>query len=141
MYGTPTLGRYVSSAQLQAVHTTEENKMSEELTNEAVDAAVILENRVNERVEKEVEKALASRLRKAVVAEVVKAISEEKQNMMMEISITVGKALRASELEGRKPLWESTPEELGLDRSDLNSSSMRRLDDVQENLNAIRKQT
>ena len=115
--------------------------MSEELTKEALDAAVIFENKVNERVEKEVEKALASRLRKAVVAEVVKAISEEKQNMMMEISITVGKALRASELEGRKPLWESTPEELGLDRSDLNSSSMRRLDDVQENLNAIRKQT
>ena len=71
----------------------------------------------------------------------LKAIAEEKQNMMMEISITVGKALRASELEGRKPLWESTPEEFGLDRADLNSSSMRRLDDVQENLNAIRKQT
>jgi len=74
-------------------------------------------------------------------AEVVKAIGEEKHNMMMEISITVGKALRASEMEGRKPLWESTPEEFGLTAKDLNSSSMRRLDDVQENLNAIRKQT
>jgi hypothetical protein len=115
--------------------------MSEELTNEAIDAAIILENKVNERVEKEVEKVLASRLRRAVVAEVVKAISEEKQNMMMEISITVGKALRSSELEGRKPLWESTPEEFGLTHEDLNKSSMRRLDDIQENLNAIRKQT
>ena len=115
--------------------------MSEELTSEAVNSAILLEGRVNERVEKQVALNLNSMLRKAVKEEVQKAIAEEKQNMMMEISITVGKALRASELEGRKPLWESTPEEFGLDRADLNSSSMRRLDDVQENLNAIRKQT
>jgi len=115
--------------------------MSEALTQEAVDAAVILEGKVNERVEKQVALNLNSMLRKAVKEEVQRAIAEEKQNMMMEISITVGKALRASELEGRKPLWESTPEEFGLTAKDLNSSSMRRLDDVQENLNAIRKQT
>jgi hypothetical protein len=111
--------------------------MSEELTQEAVDAAVILENRVNERVEKEVEKVLASRLRKAVVAEVVKAIGEEKHNMMMEISITVGKALRASEMEGRKPLWESTPEELGLTHAELNKHMLGK--DIDEH--AIHKQT
>jgi hypothetical protein len=111
-------------------------KMEDDLTKDAVDAAIILENKVNERVEKEVEKVLANRLRKAVVAEVVKAISEEKQNMMMEISITVGKALRASELEGRKPLWESTPEELGLDRADLNKHMLGK--DIDDH--AIRKQ-
>ena len=115
--------------------------MSEELTSEAVNSAILLEGRVNERVEKQVALNLNSMLRKAVKEEVQKAIAEEKQNMMMEISITVGKALRASELEGRKPLWESTPEEFGLTTKDLDSSSMRRLDDVQENLNAIRKQT
>lgn len=115
-------------------------KMEDDLTKDAVDAAIILENKVNERVEKQVALNLNSMLRKAVKEEVQKAIREEKHNMMMEISISVGKALRASEIEGRKPLWESTPEEFGLTAKDLNSSSMRRLDDVQENLNAIRKQ-
>jgi hypothetical protein len=95
-------------------------KMEDDLTKDAVDAAIILENKVNERVEKQVALNLNSMLRKAVKEEVQKAISEEKHNMMMEISIAVGKALRASEIEGRKPLWESTPEELGLDRADLN---------------------
>jgi hypothetical protein len=111
--------------------------MSEELTQEAVDAAVILENRVNERVEKQVALNLNSMLRKAVKEEVQRAISEEKHNMMMEISITVGKALRASELEGRKPLWESTPEELGLTHAELNKHMLGK--DIDEH--AIHKQT
>ena len=111
--------------------------MSEELTKEAIDAAVILENKVNERVEKQVALNLNSMLRKAVKEEVQRAIHEEKHNMMMEISITVGKALRASELEGRKPLWESTPEELGLDPADLNKHMLGK--DIDDH--AIRKQT
>lgn len=111
-------------------------KMEDELTKEAVDAAIILEDKVNERVEKQVALNLNSMLRKAVKEEVQRAIAEEKQNMMMEISITVGKALRASELEGRKPLWESTPEELGLDSADLNKHMLGK--DIDDH--AIRKQ-
>jgi hypothetical protein len=115
--------------------------MSEELTQEAVDAAIILENRVNERIEKEVHRVISRELSKLIAHEVDKAFMAYKDSMMMDISITVGKIMRHTEEENRKPLWASTPEEFGLDRADLNSSSMRRLDDVQENLNAIRKQT
>jgi len=111
--------------------------MSEELTKEAIDAAIILENRMRERVEKEVALTLNGMLRRAVKEEVQRAISEEKHNMMMEISISVGKALRASEMEGRKPLWESTPEELGLDPADLNTHMLGK--DIDDH--AIRKQT
>jgi len=111
--------------------------MSEELTNEAVDAAIILENRVNERVQKEVALMLNSMLRRTVKEEVQRAIGEEKHNMMMEITIAVGKALRSSEMEGRKPLWESTPEELGLDPADLNTHMLGK--DIDDH--AIRKQT
>jgi hypothetical protein len=115
--------------------------MSEELTNEAVDSAIILEGRVNERVEKEVNRILDRQISKLVAMEINKAFGAYKDAMMMEISVTIGKILRYTEEENRKPLWESTPEEFGLTAKDLNSSSMRRLDDVQENLNAIRKQT
>ena len=115
--------------------------MSEELTQEAVDSAVILEGRIRERVEKEVERTINRYINSLVKSEVHKAFEEYKQEMLMEISITVGKIMRHTEEENRKPLWESTPEEFGLTAKDLNSSSMRRLDDVQENLNAIRKQT
>jgi hypothetical protein len=111
--------------------------MSEELTKEAIDAAIILENKMRERVEKEVALTLNGMLRRAVKEEVQRAIGEEKHNMMMEISITVGKALRASEMEGRKPLWESTPEELGLDPADLNTHMISKGGED----HAIRKQT
>jgi hypothetical protein len=105
--------------------------MNEEITNEVVDTAVILEGKVNERVRKEVERMLSGMLSKTVREEVRKAMGEEKHNMMMEISITVGKALRASEMEGRKPLWESTPEELGLNPADLNTHMLgKNIDDA-----------
>ena len=113
--------------------------MSEELTNEAVDSAIILENRVNERVEKEVTRIINRELSKLVASEVHKAFEQYKNAMIMEISITVGKIMRNTEEENRKPLWETNPDEFGLDKEFLNKSSMRRLDDVQENLNAIHK--
>jgi hypothetical protein len=110
--------------------------MSEELTQEAVDAAVILENRVNERVEKEVNRILDRQISKLVSLEVKKAFEQYKNSMMMEISITVGKIMRHTEEENRKPLWESTPEELGLTRADLNKHMLGK--DID---NAIHKQT
>jgi len=115
--------------------------MSEELTKEAVDAAVILEGRVRERVEKEVALTLNGMLRKAVKEEVKRAINEEKHNMMMVISISIGKALRASEIEGRKPLWESKPEDFGLTDEDLNKHMLGGHIVTKGDINAIHEQT
>ncbi len=114
----------------------------EELDQAAVDSAIILEGRIRERVEKEVEYALNRTLRKAVVAEVHKAIQEEKHNMMMEITVAIGKAMRASEREERKPLWESKPEDFGLDAGDLRVHKLspdRSNGDVKEINNALRE--
>jgi hypothetical protein len=71
----------------------------EELDQAAIDSAIILEGKMRERVEKEVQYALNRTLSKAVVAEVHKAIQEEKHSMMMEITVAIGKAMRASERE------------------------------------------
>ena len=111
--------------------------MSEELTNEAIDSAIILENKVNERVEKEVTRIINRELSKLVASEVHKAFEQYKNAMIMEISITVGKIMRNTEEENRKPLWASTPEELGLERDSLNRHMLGK--DIDEN--AIRKQT
>ena len=111
--------------------------MSEELTNEAIDSAIILENRVNERVEKEVTRIINRELSKLMAHEVDKAFMAYKDSMLMEISITVGKIMRHTEEENRKPLWESTPEELGLMHKDLNSHMIGK----REEDHAIRKQT
>ena len=111
--------------------------MSEELTKEAIDAAIILENKVNERVEKEVTRVINRELSKLIAFEVDKAFMAYKNSMMMEISVTVGKIMRHTEEENRKPLWESTPEELGLDPADLNTHMLGK--DIDDH--AIRKQT
>jgi hypothetical protein len=111
-------------------------KMEDDLTKDAVDAAIILENKVNERVEKEVERTINRYINSLVKSEVHKAFAEYKQEMLMEISVTIGKIMRHTEEENRKPLWESTPEELGLDRADLNKHMLGK--DIDDH--AIRKQ-
>jgi hypothetical protein len=118
--------------------------MSEELTNEAINSAILLEGRVNERVEKEVNRILDRQMSKIVKSEVNNAFAEYKQAMMMEISITVGKIMRNTEEENRKPLWASTPEELGLMHKDLNSHMLGKSGDhgfTTGDIDAIRKQT
>ena len=94
--------------------------MNEELTQESVDSAIILEGKMHQRVRTEVAKVLEGMLDRLVTAEVAKVYALHKETMLMEIAITVGKTLRTSEAEYRKPLWESTPEELGLNPADLN---------------------
>lgn len=111
--------------------------MSEELTNEAIDSAIILENKVKERVEREVNRIINRDLSKLMAHEVDKAFMAYKDSMLMEISITVGKIMRHTEEENRKPLWESTPEELGLMHKDLNSHMIGK----REEDHAIHKQT
>lgn len=108
------------------------------MPNDEIDTALILEGELKRRVRE---------VAHAVVGEEVKRqmgviFAEQKAKMMMEISINIGKMLNLIEKEDRKPLWESTPEEFGLTHEDLNRSSIRRLDDIQQEINdALRKQT
>ena len=71
-----------------------------------------------------------------VVNTIGKTVHEEldkyKQEMIMEICIAVGKTMQVIDKEGRKPLWESTPEELGLTEESLNTHM------IEGNPNAIR---
>lgn len=75
----------------------------EEFDNEALDTALTLEEGLKERC-RSIVTPIAYQL---VRAEVASALKDEKQAMAMEIAITVGKILAASEKEGRKPLWET----------------------------------
>lgn len=85
------------------------------MTNQETDTALILENELQRRVKQ----VLAG-----VVHEVVKQVMEkqfavQKQEMLMEVSLSIGKMMRVIEEEGRNPLWEATPEEFGLTKEDL----------------------
>ena len=111
--------------------------MSEELDQQAVDAAIILENRVNERIRA----AVRHEVREIVIKLVNELFREHKGAMIMEITTSINQMLRGFIEQERKPLWESTPEEFGLTNEELNRSSIRRLDDVQQEINnALRKQ-
>jgi hypothetical protein len=99
------------------------------MTNQETDTALILENELQRRVKQ----VLAG-----VVHEVVKQVMEkqfalQKEAMLMEVALSVGKMFKVMEQEGRKPLWEATPEEFGLTKEDLNSHMIG-------NSNAIPKQ-
>lgn len=88
-----------------------------EMTNQETDTALILENELKRRV-KEVVRQVAHEI---VRKEMREEFAKQKETMLMEVSITVGKHLRLIENEGRKPLWEATPEEFGLTQQDLNT--------------------
>lgn len=83
--------------------------MSEEFDQEAVDSAIILENKIKERVRDIVGIEVA----KAADRLVREAFSTYKKEMMLEMSITIGKMLRVVDEEERKPLWETDLKELG----------------------------
>lgn len=92
----------------------------EELNQEALDSALILENKLKERVERIVHVVVVNMIGKEIHA----ALEREKQAMMMEIAITVGKIMKNTAEEHRRPLWESTPEEFGLDNEALNTHNL-----------------
>lgn len=48
---------------------------------------------------------------------VAKEFETQRNQLMMEVAVTIGAIMRDNST--RKPLWESTPEELGLSVSDL----------------------
>ncbi len=92
----------------------------EQIDTQALDAALILEDKLKERVSRIVEKVVVN----IVGREIHAAIEREKETMMMEIAVTLGKTLLCSETQGRKPLWDSSPEEFGLDNMSLNTHNL-----------------
>ena len=88
-----------------------------QMTNPETDTALILENELKRRVTE----VLGPLVHKVVEERMRKEFTMQKANMLMEISISVGKMLRVVEEEGRNPLWEATPEEFGLTAKDLNT--------------------
>ena len=88
-----------------------------ELDQSAIDSALILEDKLKERVARIVEKVVVNIVGKEIHA----ALEREKQAMLMEVAITVGKIMKNTAEEHRRPLWESTPEEFKLSSEDLNS--------------------
>jgi len=83
--------------------------MSEELDQQAVDAAIILENRVNERIRE----AVQHEVRAIVTAQVNQMFNQCKTSMLMEITTSINQMLRGFIEQERKPLWEFKPEEFG----------------------------
>ena len=106
--------------------------MTQQMQNDEVDTALILEGELKRRVSEIVERVVINIVGKIIHQE----LNRYKAEMLMEVSINVGKTLRMVDNEGRKPLWESTPEEFGLTREDLNTSMIKG-----STANAIRKQT
>ena len=96
--------------------------MTQQMPNDEIDTAIILEGEIKRRVEQVVEKIVVNMVGKIIHEE----LNKYKAEMLMEVSINVGKMLRVVENEGRKPLWESTPEEFGLTRDELNRSHMEK---------------
>jgi hypothetical protein len=99
-----------------------------QMTNQETDTALILEGELKRRVAD----VMGQIVHKVVRREMETHFAEQKANMLMEISIAVGKMMRVMEEEGRKPLWEATPAEFGLTHEDLNTHNIG-------NPNAIRE--
>jgi hypothetical protein len=96
--------------------------MTQQMPNDEVDTALILEGELKRRV-KEV---AVSVVRDEVKRQMDELFNARKAEMLMEVCLAVGKTLRVIENEGRKPLWEATPEEFGLTREELNRSHMEK---------------
>ena len=101
------------------------------MTNEETDAALILEGELKRRVKEIVEKTVINIVGKVIQDE----LNKYKNEMLMEVCVAVGKTMRVAENEGRKPLWEATPEEFGLTHEELNTHSIEKV------THAIREQT
>ena len=102
-----------------------------QMTNQETDTALILENELKRRVREVVRDVV-----QGVIAEQMREkFAQEKANMLMEVCIAVGKNLQVIENEGRKPLWEATPEEFGLTRESLNTHHIEKV------THALREQT
>jgi hypothetical protein len=86
------------------------------MTDQETDTALILENELQRRVSGIVERVVVNMVGKIIQQE----LNKYKTEMMMEVSIAIGKSLQVIENEGRKPLWEATPEEFTHLKKDQN---------------------
>ena len=73
------------------------------MTNEETDTALILENELKRRVGAIVERIVVNMVGKIIHEE----LNKYKNEMLLEVAVSVGKMLRSVERDGRKPLWES----------------------------------
>jgi hypothetical protein len=81
--------------------------MTQQMPNDEVDTALILENELKRRV-----REVAIKIVNEEVARQMGVIfAEQKAKMMMEISINIGQMLNLIQKEDRKPLWEASPED------------------------------
>ena len=115
------------------------------MENVEIDSALLLENELKRRVKELVE----GEVERAVVNQIGKVIAAERDKMLMEISITLGKIMHHAESREIRPLWESKPEEFGLRPSDMRQrfNSQEPVPNVDKDLyieeieHAVRKQT
>ena len=87
------------------------------MTNEETDTALILEGELKRRVRE----VSVNIVREEVSKQMQAIFIEQKTKMLMEISINVGQMLNLIEKEGRKPLWESKPEDFNFDHKELST--------------------
>jgi hypothetical protein len=81
--------------------------MTQQMPNDEIDTALILEGELKRRVSEIVEKVVVNMVGKIIHQE----LNKYKAEMLMEVSINIGRMLKMVENEGRKPLWEATPED------------------------------
>ena len=105
--------------------------MKEHMENEQLDAALILEGELKRRCNEIVERVVVNMVGSIIHEE----LNKYKAEMMLEISIAIGKSLKVVENEERKPLWEATPEEFGLTHEELNTHNIEKV------THAVREQT
>jgi len=96
--------------------------MTQQMPNDEVDTAIILEGEIRRRVRE----VATTVVRDEVARQMGMLFAEQKAKMMMEISINIGKMLNLVQKEDRKPLWESTPDEFGLTHEELNRSHIEK---------------
>lgn len=96
--------------------------MTQQMPNDEVDTALILEGELRRRVREVAIKVV----NEEVARQMGVIFAEQKAKMMMEISISIGQMLNLIQKEDRKPLWEATPEEFGLTHEDLNRSHIEK---------------
>ena len=110
--------------------------MTQQIPNDDLDTALILENELKRRVSEVVDKIVERKVINMVGKIIQDELNKYKAETLMEVSINVGKMLKMVENERRKPLWESTPEEFGLTHEELNRSSIEK-----RTKDALREQT
>jgi hypothetical protein len=84
------------------------------MENQEIDTALILEGELKRRVHEVVDARFAEKIIPFVDQAFEKRFAKEKERMIMEIAMTVGKVIGLAAEENRKPLWESKPEDFGM---------------------------